>query len=173
GQPRPHFLTVKPAALGASGLGNSLTGSPLGLALGRSCRQKSLQQREAKPARWLRSEPMRSPDRARVAEALAWIDALPGAAAREDTLLTEAAGRILARDANSNFDLPAVDRAAVDGVAVHAEETIGASTYNPCVLQLSALKGDLALGGAHRINAGDPLPGGADTVIPLQHVGLE
>ena len=116
---------------------------------------------------------MRSPDRVRVAAALAWLDALPGAAAREDTLLTEAAGRILARDANSNSDLPAVDRAAVDGIALHAEESIGASTYNPCVLQLSALEGDLAPGAAHRVNAGDPLPGGADAVIPLQHVGLD
>jgi molybdopterin molybdotransferase len=111
--------------------------------------------------------------RVHVEAALAWIDALPVASNEEDTGLTEGVGRILARDANSNLDLPPLDRAAVDGVAVHAEETIGASTYNPCVLQWTAPSGDLAPGGASRVNAGDPLPGGADAVIRLEHVGLD
>ena len=111
--------------------------------------------------------------RVHVEDTLAWIDALPVALDGEDTLLTEVAGRILARDANSNLDLPPVDRAAVDGVAVHAEETIGASTYNPCVLQWTAPPGDLGPGVASRVNAGDPLPGGADAVIRLGHVGLD
>jgi molybdopterin molybdotransferase len=111
--------------------------------------------------------------RVHVEDALAWIDALPVASHGEDTLLTEVAGRILARDANSSLDLPPVDRAAVDGVAVHAEETIGASTYSPCVLQWTGPAGDLAPGGASRVNAGAPLPGAADAVIRLEHVGLD
>jgi len=111
--------------------------------------------------------------RVHVEDALAWIDALPVASHGEDTLLTEVAGRILARDANSSLDLPTVDRAAVDGVAVHAEETIGASTYSPCVLQWTGPSGDLAPGGASRVNAGAPLPGAADAVIRLEHVGLD
>jgi molybdopterin molybdotransferase len=111
--------------------------------------------------------------RVHVEDTLAWIDALPVALDGEDTLLTQVAGRIVARDANSNFDLPPADRAAVDGIAVHAEETIGASTYNPCVLQWTTPPGDLAPGGASRVNAGDPLPGGADAVIRLGHVGLD
>ena len=112
-------------------------------------------------------------DRVGVEDALGWIDALPVADAEEDALLTEVAGRILARDANSKLDLPPVDRAAVDGIAVHAEETIGASSYNPCVLQWTAAASDLAPGGARRVNAGDPLPGGADAVIRLEHVGSD
>ena len=111
--------------------------------------------------------------RVHIEDALAWIDALPGASNGEDTLLTEVVGRILARDANSDLDLPSVDRAAVDGLAVHAEQTIGASTYNPCVLQWTEASGDLAPGSTSRVNAGAPLPGGADAVIGLEHVGFD
>jgi molybdopterin molybdotransferase len=112
-------------------------------------------------------------DRVQVEDGLAWIDALARAAAGEDILLAEAAGRILARDANANLDLPPIDRAAVDGIAVHAEATIGASIYNPCALQWTTPPADLAPEGASRVNAGDLLPGGADAVIRSDHVGLD
>jgi molybdopterin molybdotransferase len=112
-------------------------------------------------------------DKVQVEDGLAWIDALAPAADGEDILLAAAAGRILARDANATLDLPPVDRAAVDGIALHAEATIGASIYNPCVLQWTSAPSDLAPGDASRVNAGDLLPDGADAVIRWDHVGLD
>src|SRR5262245_63009558 len=105
--------------------------------------------------------------RARVEDAHAWIDAHTQALNAEDVPLTESIDRILARDAAANLDLPPFDRAAVDGIAVRAEDTVGASTYNPCLLVAS---GDLVPGGARRLNAGESLPGGADAVVRLEYV---
>jgi molybdopterin molybdotransferase len=114
-----------------------------------------------------------SATRARVHDALAWLDAHAGVLNTEDVALTEAAGRILAGDEFANFDIPPFDRAAVDGIAVRAEETVGASTYNPCLLQFVTPAGDLVPGGTCRINAGEILPGGADAVVRLEQVGAD
>ena len=111
--------------------------------------------------------------RAGVEYALAWIDAHAHALAAEDVPLIEGAQRILARDAVANLDLPPFDRAAVDGIALRAEDTVGASIYNPCLLQLMRAPGDLAPGGARRLNAGEILPGGADAVVRLEYVGWD
>jgi molybdopterin molybdotransferase len=114
-----------------------------------------------------------SATRARVEDALAWIDAHAGVLNAEDVPVTEGAGRILARDELANFDIPPFDRAAVDGIAVRAEETVGASTYNPCLLQFVTPAGELAPGGTCRINAGEILPGGVDAVVRLEQVGAD
>src|SRR5262245_33680603 len=111
--------------------------------------------------------------RARVEDAHAWIDAHTRALNAEDVPLTESIDRILVRDAAANLDLPPFDRAAVDGIAVRAEDTVGASTYNPCLLQFMVASGDLAPGGARRLNAGEILPGGADAVVRLEYVGWD
>jgi molybdopterin molybdotransferase len=113
------------------------------------------------------------PVRARVEDALAWIDAHAQALNSEDVPVPEAANRILARDAAAKFDLPPFDRAAVDGIAVRAEDTVGASTYNACVLQLIVASGDLAPGGACLIDAGEILPDGADAVVRLEYIGSD
>lgn len=114
-----------------------------------------------------------SATRARIEDALAWIDAHAGVLNAEDVPVTEGAGRILARDALANFDIPSFDRAGVDGIAVRAEETVGASTYNPCLLQFIIAAGDLAPGSTCRINAGEILPNGADAVVRLEQVGAD
>src|SRR5262245_47132582 len=109
----------------------------------------------------------------RVANALAWIDAQVSRLGFHDVPIMEAAERVLASDVQSAFDLPPFDRAAVDGVAVRADETVGASTYNPCILGLRTASDDLAAGCAVRIDAGDRLPRGADAVVALQQVDID
>ena len=99
--------------------------------------------------------------RARVEDALAWIDAHAAALEREDVLVADAAGRVLRQDVLLEVDLPPFDRAAIDGIAVRADETVGASTYNPIVFRLAPDAGNLPAGDAVRLDAGDRLPRGA------------
>jgi molybdopterin molybdotransferase len=111
--------------------------------------------------------------KARVEEVWAWIDALPAPLGPEEVPVTEAAGRILAEDVRAPFDLPPFDRAAVDGIAVRADETVGAGAYNPLHFRLSPAGANLPPGGAVRVNAGDPLPPGADAVVPVDRIGSD
>ncbi len=109
--------------------------------------------------------------RARVEDARAWIDAHAAPLGREEVSIADAAGRVLCEDVLADADLPPFDRAAIDGIAVRADETVGASAYNPLLLRLAAGDaGDLPAGIAVRVDAGDRLPRGADAVAPLEHV---
>jgi molybdopterin molybdotransferase len=90
--------------------------------------------------------------------------------------LAEAAGRILAEDAHADTDLPGFARSIVDGYAVRAASTFGASESSPALFQLvgSIPMGEapqLALTGgqAARIATGGMLPPGADSVVMLEH----
>jgi molybdopterin molybdotransferase len=112
-------------------------------------------------------------DPASVAQARAWLVGQLKALGSEDVAITQAAGRVLAAEVRSNLDLPPFDRAAVDGIAVRADETIGASTYNPSVFRWATACTDLPMGAAMRMNAGEPLPSGADAVVRSEHVGLD
>jgi molybdopterin molybdotransferase len=90
--------------------------------------------------------------------------------------LAEALDRVLAADIVAAIDVPHFDRAAVDGYAVRARDTFGASDYNPIALTLKGevLPGralDLTLGEneAVRIMTGAPLPPGADAVVMAEY----
>src|SRR5437867_3888867 len=54
----------------------------------------------------------------------------------EDVLLEEALGRILGSDVIAPIDVPGFDRSNVDGFAVRATDTFGASEDRPAKLQL-------------------------------------
>jgi molybdopterin molybdotransferase len=112
-------------------------------------------------------------DPAAVADVLAWIDAHVGPLPAEEVVVSGAAGRVLAEEVRTALDLPPFDRAAVDGFALRADETIGASSYNPLPFRLASTGADLPMGCAARLQAGDPLPRGADAVVPLEHVVLD
>src|SRR6266568_2695351 len=56
----------------------------------------------------------------------------------EDIPLAEALQRVLARDVVAPLDVPGFDRSNVDGFAVRAEDTFGASEDRPCTLRLNA-----------------------------------
>jgi molybdopterin molybdotransferase len=100
---------------------------------------------------------------------VAWIDGWAAAVAPEDVPLAHAAGRVLARGVEAALDLPPFDRAAADGFALRADETVGASAYNPLPFRLGPGSVDVAVGGAAAVESGDPLPAGADAVVRLEH----
>ncbi|HEX6841480.1 MAG TPA: molybdopterin-binding protein, partial [Stellaceae bacterium] len=105
-----------------------------------------------------------------VADAAAWIDAEVAPLAPETIALAHAAGRVLAQDAVASAAVPPTDQAAIDGFALHADETAGASAYNPLSFRLAAHGAALVPGATTLVSAGDLLPGGADAVVALEHV---
>ncbi len=92
---------------------------------------------------------------AALAEVVAWIDAAASCLPAESARLGDAMGRVLAADCRAGGAMPEQDRAALDGFAVRAHESVGASGYNPLALAAVA------------VAAGHPLPAGMDAVVPL------
>jgi molybdopterin molybdotransferase len=110
------------------------------------------------------------PVRASIEEAAAWIDAHGAPLEGEDVLLAEAAGRVLARDAVAGTDLPPFARASIDGLAVRAVDASGASAYNPVTFRLVPATAAPSPYTGFCLSAGDPVPGGADAIVPLAHI---
>jgi molybdopterin molybdotransferase len=93
--------------------------------------------------------------------------------------LLEAAGRVLAETAYADIDLPPFDNSAVDGYAVAAIDTAGATAQNPCRLRTldDVPAGAPALqtvhtGAAVRVMTGGPLPPGADAMVMIEDTAL-
>ncbi|MBS7644140.1 molybdopterin molybdotransferase MoeA [Candidatus Bathyarchaeota archaeon] len=87
----------------------------------------------------------------------------------ETVTLNEALGRVLAVDIIAPRDLPNFDRSAVDGYAVFASDTFGASEFNPKKIRL--VTGDqIKPGTAVRVWTGSAMPAGADAVVMLEFV---
>ena len=89
--------------------------------------------------------------------------------------LTDAQGLVLAEDVVAQLALPVFDNSAMDGYAVRAEDTSGATPEHPVVLPVAedipAGRTDqltLQPGTAHRIMTGAPLPAGATAVVPVE-----
>jgi len=95
--------------------------------------------------------------------------------------LLEACGRVLAEDAISPADLPGFERSTVDGFAVRAVDTFGATDALPALLALAGevRMGEepgfgLGTGECARIATGAMLPPGADAVVMVEtteHLG--
>lgn len=90
--------------------------------------------------------------------------------------LPEARGRILARDLAAPEALPAFPRAGMDGYAVRAADTFGATPGLPQYLELvgEVAMGEapslrLAPGQAARLPTGGMLPAGADAVLMVEY----
>ncbi len=67
-----------------------------------------------------------------------WFDALQVKRCRDITIpLTEAYNRVLAEDIVAKEDLPRFDRSAVDGYAIRADDTVGASQTKPLLFRLT------------------------------------
>jgi molybdopterin molybdotransferase len=115
--------------------------------------------------------------RTTVEAALEWIDSVAQPPPIENVSLWHAAGRVLAADVVSDVDVPAFNRSMMDGFAVQAADTQGATPYNRLELRIigQSLAG-CAFGGnveprqAVRIMTGAPLPVGADAVLPAERV---
>jgi len=95
--------------------------------------------------------------------------------------LDHALGRVLALDVRATIDVPSFDRSDMDGFAVRAEDTFGASEERPVRLRLNAEtiptgvapKTQVASGTATSIATGGMLPRGADAVVPVEYTDLE
>ena len=90
--------------------------------------------------------------------------------------LDAAVGRIPAEPVIAPEDLPHFARSTVDGYAVRAASTFGASESSPALLEVTAsipmgapAAGPLAIGQAVRIATGGMLPPGADAAVMLEH----
>jgi molybdopterin molybdotransferase len=111
--------------------------------------------------------------RARLDDVIAWIDGCTAALGAEEVPLAKAAGRVLARDVGAAADLPACDRAAADGFALCADETVGASAYSPLPFRLVETAAGVGAGCTVQVESGDPLPAGADAVVRLEHAAVD
>ncbi len=95
---------------------------------------------------------------------------------RVETLpLERADGRVVARDVTAATDVPPFDRAAMDGYAVIAADTVGASAAEPKTLSCvgRVFTGQIpargvAPGECIAIATGAPMPDGADAVVMVE-----
>jgi putative molybdopterin biosynthesis protein len=103
------------------------------------------------------------------------VDATPRRS--EVVALDEALGRVLAADVVSPVDVPSFDRSNVDGFAVVAEDTFGASEEVPraiCLAREEIHTGIIPAtvihpGNAVSIATGGMVPRGADAVVMVEH----
>ncbi|MFQ6030370.1 MAG: molybdopterin biosynthesis protein, partial [Dehalococcoidia bacterium] len=94
-------------------------------------------------------------------DALAEAEALTPTPA-EVVPLAQAQGRITAEPIWAAVSSPHYDSAAMDGVAVRAAETTGATETAPVTLAIDSQ--------AVWVDTGDPLPAGYDAVIMIEHL---
>ncbi len=107
----------------------------------------------------------------------AYANRLPAREPPVETVpLTAALGRVLAEDVTAGEDVPGFDRSTVDGYAVRAADTFGASEALPALLTVlgdirmgAAAKVSLAPGQTARVPTGGMLPAGADAVVMLEY----
>ncbi len=94
--------------------------------------------------------------------------------------LDAAHDRVLATDVQAPRDVPAFDRAAMDGYAVRAADLAGASRERPATLRLlgRVYAGETAeraidAGECLEIATGAPIPPGADAVVMVEDTQLD
>jgi molybdopterin molybdotransferase len=94
----------------------------------------------------------------------------------EEIPLGEALSRVLAEPIIAKEDLPPFTRSIVDGYAVRARDTFGASESLPSLLEIVGEVGmgetvsfELSGGKAARIPTGGMLPAGADSVVMVEY----
>jgi molybdopterin molybdotransferase len=117
------------------------------------------------------------PRRTPVVEVLAMLERRTRALASEAVGVREAAGRVAAAELRAAIDVPHFARAMMDGYAVVAESTFGATDYQPRLLTVvgelragtAPPRDALAAGEALRITTGAAMPPGADAVVQAEH----
>ncbi len=98
----------------------------------------------------------------------------------ESVPLLSALGRILATNVIAGYDIPPHANTAMDGYALHSEDTKTASEESPVRLRVIAelpagyvAEETVVPGTAIRIMTGAPIPSGTDAVVRFEHVQQE
>jgi molybdenum cofactor synthesis domain-containing protein len=98
----------------------------------------------------------------------------------ENVPLLAASGRVVAEDVRSEIDVPLADRAAMDGYAVVARDTVGVTKSRPVVLRrLEVLHADtlprrrVVAGSCTEVATGSTLPPDADAVVRFEDTGRD
>ena len=106
--------------------------------------------------------------RGRILEQFARLEAV-------EVALLDAVGQVLAEDIVAGFSIPPLANTAMDGYAVRAEDTAGATYDSPLQLEVigylpagQVYDGSVATGQAVRIMTGAPMPDGSDAVVPFE-----
>ena len=93
----------------------------------------------------------------------------------ERVRLDDAAGRVASRDDAATIDVPPFARSAMDGYAVVAADTAGATRTSPARLRLldriytgQLSRATVVTGSCAEIATGAPLPAGADAVVMVE-----
>ena len=93
----------------------------------------------------------------------------------EEVEIGHALGRVLASSVAAPHPVPPFDNSAMDGFAVRAADTSGASAERPVELKLAGeskagkpAETDLSAGEAISISTGAVIPRGADAIVPLE-----
>lgn len=115
-----------------------------------------------------------------VEEVWSWMDGVVRPLKPEAIGLGDCAGRVLAEPVVSNVDVPGFARSMMDGYALRASDTAGASAYNPLRLRVDGqvLPGEeygetVCPGHAVRIMTGAAMPPGADAVLPVERTSAD
>ncbi len=94
----------------------------------------------------------------------------------QEVPITESLGRITEKDISASEDIPGFDRSTVDGYAVIAKDTFGASEALPAMLRLLPevkvgvdVKAQLPDGHAAYVPTGGQLPQRADAMVMIEH----
>lgn len=111
-----------------------------------------------------------------------WREVIDSTRREAETVpLALALGRVLAEPVRSQVDVPGFDRSNMDGFAVRAEDTYGASEEEPATLALLEERivpgiqpiAEVTTGAAITIATGGMLPRGADAVVPIEVTDVE
>lgn len=93
----------------------------------------------------------------------------------EDVALSDALGRTLAEDVRSAEPVPGFDNSAMDGFALRARDTAGASAASPALMRVvdessagHPARREVNAGEAIAISTGAVLPAGADAVVRIE-----
>jgi molybdopterin molybdotransferase len=98
----------------------------------------------------------------------------------EQTPIGAAIGRVLALPVSAPIDLPAFSNSSMDGFAIRADDSAGASPEHPVLLRVvldipAGKTAEIAIGEgeAARIMTGAPVPAGANAVIPVEDTNVD
>jgi molybdopterin molybdotransferase len=98
----------------------------------------------------------------------------------EDEEILNSLGQVIAEDVYSTINIPGMDNSAMDGYAVQAQSTVGATRSSPNILRVTGevaagylTKEEVMSGTAIRIMTGAPVPKGADAVVQFEDTDEE